>query len=305
MANAAVVSMLACAALAGWVGVGLTSNPVVLSAVPLAVGSLSVTVLATVLGSQASWVSIGLPARGLVGVATGFLAAYGACALAVLAVLAAGIGEYTSIDPEVVRFDWRGWRAAGIAVLVLGACGEELFARGLVLQYLARALTPAGAVAVTSVAFALLHGSNPGVTLLAQCNTAVFGAVFGFAVLWRRTLWLAIGLHLGWNLSQVSLGVNTSGITMRLTDLNLVLEEPAWLTGGAYGLEGGLLATIAAALLVVLVRYLPTGKVRDSMLWNFRADAGVGSNRLTDRSASGRGFRSSGESGTHDPGPAE
>ena len=138
--------------------------------------------------------------------------------------------------------------------------------RGILLQFLARAPRPAAAVALTSVAFALLHGWNPGVTHLAQLNTALFGAVFGLALLRHRSLWLATGLHLGWNVTQVALGANNSGITIRLTDLNLELQSRDWLTGSEYGLEGGVLASGAALALAVAVWRIPVGKASVPLL---------------------------------------
>ena len=266
LASAVIVATLVCGGLTAWAAASLTTNLVALSAIPLACGSLAVTACAIAASRALSWGGIGLRPTGLVALPWGFASAAAVCSLLVLTVLAAGVGEYRPIDPEAIRFDWRGWRAGGVALLTVGAFGEELFARGLALQFLARALGAPAAVAVTSVAFGLLHGGNPGVTALAQWNTGLFGAAFALAVLWRRSLWLAVGLHLGWNLTQVGLGVNTSGITMRLTDLSLALEGPVWVTGGDYGFEGGLLATGALLGLVAVLRYLPVGESAP-MLW--------------------------------------
>ena len=272
LASTVVVATFVCGGLTGWAAASLTTNLVALSAIPLAGGSLAVTAGAIAASRRLSWSAIGLTRAGLVALPWGLASASAVCCLLVVVALAAGVGEYRPIEPEAIRFDWREWRLGGVALLAAGAFGEELFARGLALQFLARALGAPAAVAVTSMAFGLLHGGNPGVTALAQWNTALFGAAFALAVLWRRSLWLAVGLHLGWNLTQVGLGVNTSGITMRLTDLSLALEGPVWVTGGDYGFEGGLLATGALLGLVALLRYLPVGE-SDPMLWE-REDCG-------------------------------
>ncbi|MCY4188437.1 MAG: hypothetical protein OXD30_08135, partial [Bryobacterales bacterium] len=84
-------------------------------------------------------------------------------------------------------------------------------------------------------------------------------------VLRQRCLWPAIGLHLGWNAAQALLGVNTSGITIRLTELNLSLGEPEWITGGDYGFEGGLLATGAVLVLLAIAWQLPAAAA--PLLW--------------------------------------
>ena len=62
-----------------------------------------------------------------------------------------------------------------------------------------------------------------------------------------RSLWLPFGLHWGWNFSLTTLfSLPTSG--MGFPDRQLFMLEqsgPGWLTGGAFGPEGGALATVA------------------------------------------------------------
>ena len=198
------------------------------------------------------------------------------CGALVLVVSSLGWARWVPIEAEALRFDLRATPVQGLALLAVGATAEELFARGLLLQCLARALGPAGAVVLTSAGFAALHGANPGITALSTCNTALFGAVFGVAVIRQRSLWLATGLHLGWNVAQAVLGVNISGITIRLSDLNLRLGRPEWVTGGDYGFEGGLLATGVALALLAIVWRLPESGASEPMLWDApHGDRGV------------------------------
>lgn len=249
LANLFVVATLLAAFAGAWLLSSATDNAIALTTIPLLAAALAVTAGAVALHPDVSWGGLGLARSSLPGLPWGLLLGCGAVAVLIGLAVALDLAAWVPWDPAGIRFDWRTVPLAGLSLLAVGVLGEELFMRGLLLQFLARSITPVGAIAVTSLAFALLHGANPGVTLQAQVNTALFGAVFGIAVLRQRSLWLAIGLHFGWNAAQVALGSNNSGITIRLTDLNLELRGAEWLSGGSYGLEGGAMASFAALLL--------------------------------------------------------
>ena len=261
-----------CAALASQALASLSDDLLLLSTVPLLCSTVMVTALTGAFLPGPTCARIGLWRGAGRGVPAGLALGFAACAALVPAAVLSGLAEWAPVDAGALRFDFRSAPALGLALLAIGATGEELFARGLVLQCLARALGPAGAVILTSAGFAVLHGANPGITLLATLNTALFGAAFGALVLRQRCLWSAIGLHLGWNVAQALLGVNTSGITIRLTALNLRLGEPEWITGGKYGFEGGLLATGAVLVLLAIAWQLPVAAA--PLLWEANHERG-------------------------------
>lgn len=267
LANLCMVGTLLSALAAAALLSPFTENPIALSTVPLLLGALAVTAATVAVHPAATWRSLGFGQRAIRGVVPGLLLGAVACGLLVVLAVICGLGAWTTLAPEQIRFDWRETWLTGIAFLAIGAIGEEVFARGMLLQFLAGAFGRAAGVIATSLVFALLHGANPGVTALAQVNTALFGAVFGLAIVRHRSLWMAIGLHLGWNLAQVALGANNSGITIRLTELNLQLRGEDWLSGGNYGLEGGVLATATALLLVAAVWCFPRSNDGVEMLW--------------------------------------
>ena len=248
-----------------------TDNAIALTTISLFSGALAMTLAGVALYPGATWGSLGLRLRSASGALHGLLIGAGACGLLVCVTVLCGLAKWTPLDAPEIRFDWRDARLAGLALLCVGSAAEELFLRGLALQFLACAVRPAGAIALTSLAFALLHGANPGITWLAHINTALFGAVFGLAVFRQRSLWMAFGLHLGWNVTQVALGADTSGITIRLTELNLELQGQAWLTGGEYGLEGGVLASVAALSVAAAVWWVPSRHPSGRMLWSSEA----------------------------------
>ena len=92
--------------------------------------------------------------------------------------------------------------------------------------------------------FGVAHAANPHSSFLGVLNTILWGVVLGYAFLKSRDLWLPIGLHLGWNLVLPLFGVNLSGLTIDVTRYYYRWDLlPLW-SGGEYGPEGGLLATI-------------------------------------------------------------
>ncbi|HZB44358.1 MAG TPA: hypothetical protein VE360_03915, partial [Pyrinomonadaceae bacterium] len=71
-----------------------------------------------------------------------------------------------------------------------------------------------------------------------------------------RSLWFAFGLHWSWNWTMGALlGLPVSGIRDITPDplLRATDAGPAWLTGGPYGPEGGLAATLALVVSTLFV----------------------------------------------------
>jgi len=138
---------------------------------------------------------------------------------------------------------------AGSAVLLfLAALAEEALFRGYVLQTFTRAQLTLLGVLLTSVPFALVHLSNPNVVpVVTFANTALAGIWLAAAYLRTRSLWFPLGVHWAWNWALGAFfGLPISGINLVS---NPVLKGndlgPAWLTGGSYGIEGGVACTVA------------------------------------------------------------
>jgi membrane protease YdiL (CAAX protease family) len=138
---------------------------------------------------------------------------------------------------------------------------EELMSRGYWLQNLEDGLRLPGAVLISSLAFAILHLANPNISVLALLGLFVAGLFFAYAYLATRQLWLPIGLHIGWNFFEGPvLGFPVSGINLFTPLLGLTRSGPAWLTGGAFGPEAGLLQYPALLLSVWLIYRYSRGR---------------------------------------------
>lgn len=140
------------------------------------------------------------------------------------------------------------WVAAGgLLWFASGALGEELLFRGYAFQTLIQAVTFLPATLLMAIVFAAAHMQNPHMTVLSVLNVTLAGILFSIAYMKTRSLWLSFGIHFAWNYCQTTLyGLPTSGIAG--TSRALVVSEstgPVWITGGAFGPEGGILATIA------------------------------------------------------------
>jgi membrane protease YdiL (CAAX protease family) len=144
---------------------------------------------------------------------------------------------------------------ATTVLLAVAAANEELVYRGYPLQALIGAIGPPGAVCVMSVLFGFGHYLNPNATWLAALNVSLAGALLSIAYLRTRALWLPYGIHIGWNvLTGVLFGLPVSGVRLNSFRRPDIVGAD-WVTGGAFGPEGGILATIAIiAAAVVLGR---------------------------------------------------
>jgi membrane protease YdiL (CAAX protease family) len=147
--------------------------------------------------------------------------------------------------------NFSGWlKAVAVfaAVFFPAAFAEELAFRGVPLVVLSRAAGRRYALLVLSLLFSLAHLFNPGVTPLAMVNIVVAGVFLGLVFLSSGGLWASTGAHFGWNVTLSSLGAAVSGFPVPLPALSYVPGHPVWLTGGPFGPEGGVVATLCLVL---------------------------------------------------------
>jgi CAAX protease family protein len=146
--------------------------------------------------------------------------------------------------------------AMSALLFIVAALAEEAFARGYPLQTMSRAGLAGLGVVITSFAFAALHFSNPNFsTGLPFLNLVIAGIWFAVAWLRTRSLWFPLGIHWAWNWALGSFfGLPVSGKALvqhsvfHGTDLG-----PAWLTGGNFGIEGGIACTITLILSTIFI----------------------------------------------------
>lgn len=150
-----------------------------------------------------------------------------------------------------------GWLAVFLTVGFM----EEVVFRGYLLQNFSAWLGWRGGLIAQAVLFGLIHMGNlsgePGsqqITALFALPSLILIAVF-FGLSYGRTgsLWFPIGFHWGWNFFLGCVfSLPVSGIQV-FRVLDIEVNGPKWLTGGAFGAEGSLLLP---AVLLVLIYFL-------------------------------------------------
>ncbi|HXS00579.1 MAG TPA: CPBP family intramembrane glutamic endopeptidase [Pyrinomonadaceae bacterium] len=183
--------------------------------------------------------------------AIGFAVGFGSLLIAV-AIASKGLHfSFTTAGLATVRS-----LIGSLVLLFAAALAEEAMFRGYGLQTLSRAKLAWLGVLLTSVPFALVHLSNPNVVpVVTFANTALAGIWLAAAYLRTRSLWLALGVHWSWNWALGwFFGLPVSGINLVSNPLLQGQESgPKWLTGGTYGIEGGVACTISLILVTIFL----------------------------------------------------
>jgi len=180
----------------------------------------------------------------------GFLLGSGMVAIAVAWIAMAGSFAIT------VLFTVRTVQLAGVVFVILGAgaMAEEVSFRGYPFQRLIDAIGAGSAVVVLSVLFGAVHFLNPHASLWGFLNTVLIGVLLSLAYLRTRSLWMPVAIHFGWNLTLGFIfGLPVSGLTEFSVVLRGHAQGPAWLTGGSYGIEAGVVGTSVIVLGIVLL----------------------------------------------------
>jgi CAAX protease family protein len=186
--------------------------------------------------------------------------AFGAGMQTLVFVLEYAAGSLQISAVESIRTDLIS--CAGVVPLfAIAALAEELPLRGYLFQNLRVAWGDPLALVGTSVLFALLHLANPGAhqhIVLTVLGITFAGAWFCAAVIWTRSLWLALGAHIAWNLFEGPVfGFPVSGLMFgNSTAITSIVGGPTWLTGGPFGPEAGFSSFVALAAGAVVLYVL-------------------------------------------------
>ena len=127
---------------------------------------------------------------------------------------------------------------------VLAAVGEEIIFRGVLFRLLEEAFGTAVALVVSAIVFGLLHMFNSGATITGVVAVALeAGVLLGLAYAVARSLWLPIGIHLGWNFTEGGIfGSAVSGGGASAGVFPMALHGPTLMTGGTFGLEASIIS---------------------------------------------------------------
>ncbi|HJR05897.1 MAG TPA: type II CAAX endopeptidase family protein [Pyrinomonadaceae bacterium] len=182
----------------------------------------------------------------------------GALSVMIAALIVTALGGFRfSVAPSVSNIAFVKTFFGSAIIFVIAAAAEEMLFRGYPLQTMMRALPFLVAVIPSSVLFAYVHLDNPNVAVgFTFINTTLAGFWLAVAYLRTRSLWFPLGLHWAWNWTMGALlGLPVSGITSltRAPLFRAADAGPAWLTGGAYGIEGGAACTVALIISTIFI----------------------------------------------------
>ena len=183
----------------------------------------------------------------------GFLLAVFVMGVAYLLIAVIGGAQISTGQP------WLTAIISSLALAAIAAVVEELFLRGVLFRVSEEYLGSWLALAVSAVFFGFLHLANPDASIWAGVAIALEAGVSLAAIyLLTRTLWVPIGVHLGWNFTESILGVPVSGNTPAGA-VTTTFTGPAWLTGGAFGMEASVIVVlvwlaVAVAVLALAIR---------------------------------------------------
>ncbi|MBL7986460.1 MAG: CPBP family intramembrane metalloprotease [Chlorobi bacterium] len=188
---------------------------------------------------SATWVGLGRHRWLLRELATGLLLGFG---MALLAWIPCALLGTVSTNGAIA------WNQllVGTGYMALSAAGEELLFRGYFYQRLNELLGVTTATIVMALLFGLAHLQNPEVTAMALVNVSLASIFFSLCYLRTGSLWLPMAAHAAWNVTVARVvGMPVSGINFGEGLLQTSSNAAPVFTGGTFGPEGGLVATIA------------------------------------------------------------
>lgn len=134
---------------------------------------------------------------------------------------------------------------------------EEILVRGIILRIMEEKLGSYISLSVSSLIFGILHLANPHTTLLSSLCITAAGFLLGTAFIYSRNLWFPIALHFAWNFTQSGIyGAITSGNEQTGSLLEAKIQGSEIMTGGEFGPEGSIQATlfcVAASILLLML----------------------------------------------------
>jgi len=161
-------------------------------------------------------------------------------------------GSYSVVSVNPVSFI-----LIPFALMFTVAIIEEILVRGIIFRIIEEKLGSYISLSISSLIFGALHLANPHSSFLSGLCITTAGFLLGAAFIYKRNLWFPIALHFAWNFTQSGIfGVITSGNEKTNSLLNAKIQGLEIITGGAFGPEGSIQATIICFIATVILLIL-------------------------------------------------
>lgn len=173
------------------------------------------------------------------------------------AIFAVPIGVLVAIGAATIAPNLESFAGAALTLAMItcffNVVTQEVIVRSYIFQELWAKYGAWIATGITTALFVAMHAAalmQGTQGLIAGANILVASLMLSLAYVRTGQLWLAIGIHLGWNgLQGPVLGINVTGIEDGFGHWS-VFEFPGdpLLTGGSMGVEGGLVGLIGPVI---------------------------------------------------------
>lgn len=164
-----------------------------------------------------------------------------------------------------------GSSLAAVALLVLvwtmQGSTEETLMRGYLLQTAATQLPGWLAILLPGALFSAMHFVGEDPQLVAGLNILLFALFVSFIALRQGSIWMACGIHVGWNGFQgnvFTLPVSGNAYTTGLFRYEPTGHALPWLAGGGFGPENSVVVTIVWATAALLAYFYFAARPRPS-----------------------------------------
>jgi len=153
---------------------------------------------------------------------------------------------YLSGSYSIVALNPISYLVPALALAISSAILEEILFRGILFRIIEEKLGSYIALMLSALVFGLLHLMNPNSSLIIGFGLAIqAGLLLGVLYMYSRNLWLPIGIHFAWNFTLGGVwGASVSGIPLEKSLITATIQGNEWVTGGQFGPEGSIQATL-------------------------------------------------------------
>jgi len=153
-----------------------------------------------------------------------------------------------------VSFNWL-YIFGYLLLFSIGALNEEIMIRGYILNNFFDSMNKYIALIISSLLFAAMHLANANITYLSVTNIFLAGILLGIYYVHKQNLWLPISLHFSWNFFQGPIfGFEVSGVDVTGA-ISQNIEGSDLITGGEFGFEGSIIATLLMVIAIVILHF--------------------------------------------------
>ena len=227
-----------------------------------ALSAVVIYLFATKTGNKMTAEDLGLKKKNFIkNYPLGLLVGFITISLSLLITYVFGGAKYVGVvieQPVLLIFFFLGFLIQGFE--------EELLCRGFMMNGLSKTRSMFFAVLFNSIFFALLHLGNDGLGVLPLFNLFLAGLSFSMMALYFDDIWVASGAHSMWNFAQGNFyGFLVSGTDMGPSVFRFELTGNDLISGGAFGLEGGIGVLIVEIITIIIFYFSYKKKQRKNM----------------------------------------